>query len=113
MEPRTGRSSAFWDFQRTGSPFVAWILVTAILIGGLPMVTGLVVVADSKPALTLDVCHPAGGTFCNLGQSEAPLIPTHTAAHLPGESGAAPELVAAFSPRVSKAPDPPPPKIDG
>jgi hypothetical protein len=103
----------FRNSQDRGSPFVAWVLIAAILIGGLPMLTGLVVVADSKPALTLDICHPAGGAFCNLGQGEAPLIPTHTVAQLPRASGAAPELVAAFSPRVSKAPDPPPPKIDG
>ena len=113
MEPRTSKAPAVRSFQRTSSPFVAWALIAAILIGGLPMLTGVVVIADSKPALTLDVCHPIGGALYNLGQSEAPLIPTHTATQLPRESGAAPELVPAFSPRVSQAPDPPPPKIDG
>ena len=112
MEPRTSRTPTFRNFQRTGSPFVAGALIVAILIGGLPMLTGVVVIADSKAGLTLDVCHPIGGALYNLGQSEAPLIPTHTAAQLPRESGAVPELVAAFSPRVSKSPDPPPPKID-
>jgi len=113
VEPRTSRRPAFRNFQRTSSPFVAWALIAAILIGGLPILTGVVVIADSKPALTLDVCHPIGWALYNLGQSEALLIPTHTAAQLPRESGAAPELVATFFPRVSKAPDPPPPKIDG
>jgi hypothetical protein len=111
VEPRTSRRSAFRNFQRTSSPFVAWALIAAILIGGLPMLTGVVVIADSRPALTLDVCHPIGGALYNLDQSEAPLIPTHITAQLPAESGEAPESVAAFSPRVSEAPDPPPPEI--
>ena len=96
-----------------GSPLIAWALIAAILIGGVPMLTGVVVIADSKPTLTLDVCHPLGGASYNLdlGQSEAPLIPTRVSAQLPTESGEAPEFVALFSPRVSEAPDPPPPKI--
>ena len=113
MELRTSGTPVFPNFQRTSSRFVGWALIAAILIGGLPMLNGVVVIADSKAALTLDVCHPIGGASYNLdlGQSEAPLIPTHTAAQLPSESGAAPELVAAFSPRISESPDPPPPKI--
>ena len=100
-------------FHRMGSPLIVWTLIAAILIGGLPILTGIVVVADSKPALTLDVCHPLGGASYNLdlGQSGAPLIPTHTTAQLPTESGEAPEFVAALPPQVSEAPDPPPPKI--
>jgi hypothetical protein len=100
---------AFRDFQ----PFVAWALIAAILIGGLPMLTGVVVISDSKPALTLDVCHPLGGASYNLdlGQGEAPLIPTRVIAQLPAESGQVPEFVATFPPQSSKAPDPPPPKL--
>jgi hypothetical protein len=111
--PRTSRTPAFRNFQRTSSPFVAGALIAAILIGGLPMLTGVVVIADSKPTLTLDVCHPIGGASYNLdlGQSEAPLIPARSTAQLLREWGTAPEFVAAFSPRVSEAPDPPPPKI--
>jgi hypothetical protein len=114
VEPRTSSTPAFRNFQRISSPFVTGALIAAILIGGLPMLTGVVVIADSKPALTLDVCHPLGGASYNLdlGQSEAPLIPTRAAAQLPAESGEPPEFVAAFSPRVNEAPDPPPPKID-
>ncbi len=101
------------NFPFMGSRLIVWTLIAAILIGGLPILAGIVVVSDSKPALTLDVCHPLGGASYNLdpGQGEAPLIPTHTIAQLPAESGEVPEIVAAFSPRVSKAPDPPPPKL--
>jgi hypothetical protein len=109
MEPSSGR--AYANVLRIGSPLIAWALIVAILVGGLPILTGVVVMADSKPAFAVDVCHPLGGASYNLDQSEAPLVPTHTTAQLSAESGAAPEFVSAFSPRVSKAPDPPPPKI--
>lgn len=109
MRPRSGTGRA--HLPRTGSALVAWALIAAILIGGLPILTGVVVIADSKPALTLDVCHPLVGASYNLDQSAAPLIPKNTAAYLPAESDAAPEFVSAFSPRVTEAPDPPPPKI--
>lgn len=113
VESRKGRAPARRNCEPIGSPLIAWALIAAILIGGLPMLTGVIVVADSKPALTLDVCHPLGGASYNLdlGHSEAPLIPTRITAQLPAESGETPELVAAFSSRLSKAPDPPPPKI--
>jgi hypothetical protein len=93
------------------SPLIAGALIVAVLIGGLPVLTGVVVVADSKPAFTLDICHPVSGALHGLDQSEAPVIPTHAAAQFPMELGAAPEFVATFSPRENKAPDPPPPKV--
>jgi len=112
VTPPTSSTLVFRNYQRTISPFVAWALIAAILIGGLPMLTGVVVIADSKPALTLDICHPIGGALYNVDQSKAPLIPTHTAAQLPRGSVAAPELVATFLQLVSECPDPPPPKLD-
>jgi hypothetical protein len=93
------------------SPVFAWMLIAAILIGGLPLVTGIVVVADSKPAFTLDVCHPIGGVSSNLSQSEAPLIPMHAAAQPPAESGVAHDFVFVLPPGRNQAPDPPPPEI--
>ena len=43
-------------------PAIACTIVVAILVGGLPMLTGVVVAAqDSKPAFTLDICHPVVG----------------------------------------------------
>ena len=109
MGSRTDRVPIFRDLR----PLVAWALTVAILIGGLPMLTGVVVISDSKPALTLDACHPLGGASYNLdlGQGEAPLIPTRIIAQLPAQSGEAPEFVAPFSPQSSNAPDPPPPKL--
>jgi hypothetical protein len=90
---------------------VALALVAAIFVGGLPMLTGIVVIADSTPAFTLDICHPIGGVSCNLSQSEAPLIPTHAAAQPPAESGATPDFVLVLPFGLNRAPDPPLPKI--
>lgn len=106
-------TAAALNLPHKDSPLIVWSLIVAILIGGLPILTGIVIVSDSKPALTLDMCHPLGGATYNLdlGQSEAPLIPTHIIAQLPTESGNAPEYVAPPFPKVTKAPDPPPPKL--
>jgi len=109
MAPRNSR--AYASLPHKASPLIVWALIAAIVIGGLPILTGVVVMPDSNPAFTLDVCHPLGGASHNLGQGEAPLVPAQSTAQLPKDSGAAPEFLLAFSSRVSKAPDPPPPKI--
>jgi hypothetical protein len=112
VQLRDGTAAASLTVRRPDSPPLVWILIAAILIGGMPLLSGIALTGDSKPAFTLDVCHPAGGAVSsNLSQTEAPLIPTHAGAQVPRESSAAPEPIAAFSPRPSEAPDPPPPKI--
>jgi hypothetical protein len=98
-------------FEFVRPRLLIWALIGAIFIGGLPMLTGVTISGDSKPAFTLDMCHPAGSASYNASQTEAPLIPTHTAFQSPRVSGATPELAAPFFPQISKAPDPPPPKI--
>lgn len=105
------KTPAHRKFQDTGFPLLVWTLVVVVLVGGLPMFTGIVVSNDSKPAFALDLCHHPGRTSYNLSQSEAPLIPTHSATELPRDFGAAPDLPPLFFPRVSETPDPPPPKI--
>lgn len=93
------------------SGLIASTLIVAIFAGGLPILTGVVVIADAKPVFTLDVCHPIGGVSYNLSQGEAPLIPAHPAAQPPADWSAAPQFDAVFPPGPSQAPDPPPPKI--
>jgi hypothetical protein len=99
------------NFRFVRAPLISWTLIAAIFIGGLPMFTGVAITGDTRPGFTLDVCHPVGAASYNVSQTEAPLIPTHIAFQLPRASGAAPELAPPFFPQVSKAPDPPPPKI--
>ncbi len=90
-------------------PAVACALVVALLVGGLPMLSGLVVVQDSRPAFTLDICHPIGGVTHTFS-SEAPLIPTPAIAQTLRESGVAYNFVIRLCSRIGEAPNPPPPE---
>ena len=92
-------------------PAIACALVVALLAGGLPVFTGLVVTADSRPAFTLDICHPIGGAAPTVSSAEAPLIPTLSLAQMPQESGMLDELTIQPSSRMGDAPIPPPPQL--
>jgi hypothetical protein len=91
-------------------PAVACALIVALLVGGLPMLSGLVVAQDSRPAFTLDICHPIGSVTHTLSSSEAPLIPTLRIAERLQESGVAYDFVIRLSSRIGEAPNPPPPE---
>ena len=96
----------------TTFPLISHALIVAILVGGLPMLTGVVVTAqDSKPAFTLNICHPVGGVAHTLTPGEAPLVPARGAAQTLHESGAIDEFVIDLSSRLREAPLPPPPKV--
>ena len=84
-------------------------LIVAILVGGLPMLTGVVIAAqDSKPAFTLDICHPIGGAAQTLSPCEAPLVPAQGVAQTPHESGMADDPFIKLTSRQNEAPTPPP-----
>ncbi len=91
-------------------PAIACALVVALLVGGLPMLSGLVVAQDSRPAFTLDICHPIGAVTQTLSSGEAPLIPTLDIAQTLPESGVAYDFVIRLSSRMGEAPNPPPPE---
>jgi hypothetical protein len=93
------------------APVVAWLVVAALLTGGVPIMTGVAVISDSTPAFTLDVCHPIGAVSYSLGQSAAPLIPAHPRPQAPAAVEFVRDFVPLFSPLPSRAPDPPPPKL--
>ncbi|MGO9060457.1 MAG: hypothetical protein ACLQU2_24195 [Candidatus Binataceae bacterium] len=104
MNRRLRRSMTF--------PLIARTLIVAILVGGLPMLAGVVATAqDSRPAFTLDICHPIGGAAHTLTPGEAPLVPVQGAVQTLYESGVVDEFVIDLSSRLSEAPIPPPPKI--
>ena|SRR5579859_4816293 len=93
------------------SPAIAYVLIAALFVGGLPMLSGLVVAPDSRPAFTLDICHPIGGTAHGVATCEAPLIPTQQLVQLLPEFEIASEFVIGLSSRPDEAPTPPPPKV--
>lgn len=55
-----GKAMAAFVKYRSANPLALIALLAGFLIGGLPSLTGLTVVSfDSKPAFTLDICHPS------------------------------------------------------
>jgi hypothetical protein len=111
VEHRNTIASAGSPARPAALQAIAWLLVAALFCGGLPMLTGVVVIADSKPAFTLDVCHPLNAASYNLSPSTAPLVPMHAAAQPLADWGMAREFVALLPPGAARAPDPPPPKL--
>jgi hypothetical protein len=92
---------------------LAVILVTGFLVGGFPSIVGLTIVASqSRPAFTLDICHPLSSMAS----------PSGVTFQVPGPSFALkPSLIdfgehilpAMAAPRDQyDAPDPPPPRQD-
>lgn len=94
-------------------PVVASALVVAILFAGLPMLAGVrMSVQDSRPAFTLDICHPIGGAVHAMTPCAAPLVPSQRSLQALHEAGVADESVVNRSSRLNEAPIPPPPKFD-
>jgi hypothetical protein len=92
---------------------LALILATGFLVGGFPSNFGISIVAtQSRPAFTLDICHPLSSMASPSGMTFQ--VPAPSFAVKPvlidfGEN----VLPALPSPRHrSDAPDPPPPRQD-
>jgi hypothetical protein len=98
--------------QRDCSPVIAGALILALLLGGLPMLTGVVIVSDStsQPAFTVDICHPLGAVTQTLNTAEAPLIPAQLLWQTLPDSGSADQSVITLRSRLGEAPIPPPPR---
>ena len=99
------------QFKRSlTSLVIAYALIVALFVGGLPMLSGIVVAGDSQPAFTLDICHPLGGAAHTSSPFEAPLVPAHGIVQPPMLLAVAHEFVISLCSRVNEAPNPPPPK---
>jgi hypothetical protein len=96
--------------QGHSSPTIAGMLIVVLLLGWLPMLTGVMIVPGSKPAFTVDICHPAGAVAGNLNAAEAPLIPAQFVRQKLAELGTADQSVPTLRSRLREAPIPPPPK---
>jgi hypothetical protein len=89
---------------------MAWTLIATLLAGALPMLSGIVLIADPTPAYTLDICHPLTACSFSLDQSAAPLVPAQLTAPALVILKFIYEYALPFSPRPNPAPDPPPPR---
>lgn len=90
---------------------IAQALVVMLLIGGLPLLTGLIVVrTDGLPALTLNICHPLPGLNHGSGFSAVPLVKvTPALGYHSGRSAAIESPTLCVIP-TTECPDTPPPK---
>jgi K+-transporting ATPase A subunit len=89
------------------------ILVTGFLVGGFPSILGLTIVAsDSRPAFTLDICHPLSSLSSPSGVAFELPVPSFSLKPALIDFGES-ILPAMAAPRDRyDAPDPPPPRQD-
>lgn len=105
---------AFLSRARESSRVVAAALIVALLIGGLPSLSGVIVTrTDGGPVLTVNICHPPPGLDRSSGFSPVPLMeePPSPGRLLP--CGIVYEAETVRMIRAGEAPDPPPPKSMG
>lgn len=88
---------------------LALILALSLLIVGVPVVM-TPAGADQRPALTLDICHPAQALAAASIQCSLPLLPSATLARQPEFSVARSFPVMLVKARISDPPEAPPPK---
>lgn len=100
--------------QRESSAMIAGALIVALLAGGLPLLSGVIMMRTTgAPAFTLDICHPLPGaghgpgfftvSFADPVPPFEKLIPRGIA-----DEPQAPPVI-----RASESPDPPPPRALG
>jgi hypothetical protein len=105
---------AFLKRQRDCSAMVAQALIVALLVGGLPLLSGVIITrTEGAPAFTLNICHPLPGLNHGSGFSAVPLVDGPPALDKPSPRGAADDSQTPPVIRASEAPDPPPPKLLG
>lgn len=100
--------------KREFSAIIAQALIVALLIGGLPLFTGVIVTrAGGAPALTLNICNPLPGLNQGFGFSAVPLPDGQPPVEQLSFRGTAQETRAIPVLHPGDPPDPPPPKTLG
>ncbi|MGH7905599.1 MAG: hypothetical protein ACREP6_03135 [Candidatus Binataceae bacterium] len=90
--------------------FIAAALAIILFAGSLPVVTGIILMPNSPPAFTLDICHPLQSFDAPSNVSLAPLNAPCVFTVLLHDRGVAPEASFGFAARPGDTPDPPPPR---
>jgi hypothetical protein len=97
--------------QRQTSAAIAKALIVALLVCGLPQLSGVIVTAThGAPAFTLDICYPLPGLNQGSGFFPVPLVDNLLSVARPSRCGTADDPPASPLMSASEAPDPPPPK---
>jgi hypothetical protein len=102
---------AFLIRKRQFSAILAQALIVALLIGGLPLFTGVIITrVDGAPALTLNICNPLPGLNQGSGFFAVPLPDGQPSVERPTFCGTSEEVRMPPVLRASERPDTPPPK---
>jgi hypothetical protein len=89
----------------------AQTLIIALLVGGLPLFTGVIVTrTNGAPALTLNICNPLPGLNQGAGFPPVPLVHGQPNIEKPDSYLTAYEVPPRPVIRAGEPPDPPPPK---
>jgi hypothetical protein len=100
--------------KRGFSAVIAQALIVALLLGGLPLLSGVIITrTHGAPALTLNICHPLPGLNQGSGFSAVPLVDGQPSVEQPFCCGTAEDARTPAVIRASETPDPPPPKSLG
>jgi hypothetical protein len=90
--------------------FARAILAFVLLVASMPAMAG-VTFQSSGPSLTQDICHPLQTLDRTSAPSLVSILPSRRPVQFPAEAGFVTEPVLACPFHLSKAPDPPPPKL--
>lgn len=103
---------AFLKYHPGFSGAIAGILMAVLLIGGLPLVSGVAIVRspNNTPAFTLNICRPLPGLNQGSGFSAVPLVEKILAFEKPPLRGIVFETSAPSLNRANERPAIPPPK---
>lgn len=102
---------ALLNRKRRWPAIFAQALIVALLVGGLPLFTGVIVTrANGAPALTLNICNPLPGLNQGAGFSAVPLVDGQPVIEKPSSYTTAYEAPSPLAVRAGESPDPPPPK---
>lgn len=105
---------AFLRRKSGPSAVIAQALVVALLIGGLPLLSGVVIVGTHDgPAFTLNICHPLPGLDHGASFPAVPLVDGRPSLEKPSLYIVLHEADTPPLSFMSEAPDPPPPKSLG
>jgi hypothetical protein len=96
--------------RQSRSGILRTLLACALILAGMPTITAVIVV-DSKPAFTLDICHPLQSIDRTSGASTIALPSSQPPAQALAQNGVATDPAVVRRIRPSDKPDPPPPKI--
>jgi hypothetical protein len=100
-----------FETSRSVKPWLSVILITGLLAGSLPSFVGATIVRlDSKPAFSLDICHPLESPFSTVNIAVIVPEPRFTLRQVLTDFGPQVETFLPERKNLNDPPDSPPPR---